>query len=125
MCKKAYKKAWESCRADPTKIPIAVDVDCSPQFATFGINQARTVTRSRGEEGGPWISSRGRRTTITELMALQGLQYEDIPYFELDLSNRQVGGMVGNAVAVNVIGNILSEALSSAGLTLEKKNFPQ
>ena len=101
-----------------------VDIDCSKQFSTFGINEARTVTCSRGGAGGPWIASRGRRVTTSELMRLQGFEAKDIPAEDLGLSARQVGQMVGNAVSVHTMGFILAEALSSAGLTKKKHTCP-
>ena len=101
-----------------------VDIVCSDRFATYGINIARTLTKTRGQCGGPWVSSRGRRVTLHEMMRLQGFSKKDIPQAELDLSDRQIGGMMGNAVTVHTMGAILSEALHSAGLTKTKVPFP-
>ena len=123
-CLAAYKHVFLEKGVDPRRVPVMVDIDCSERFSTFGIDEARTVTKSRGGSGGPWVSSRGRRVTISELMRLQGLHAEDIPAEELGLSARQVGQMVGNAVPVNTMGCILAEALSSAGLTKKKHTFP-
>ena len=106
-CKAAFSKAMKDFGADPMKIPIAVDVDCSRKFSTFGVNRAKTITKTRGTTGGPWISTRGRRTTTAELMRLQGLRPEDIPYNELGVTTRQVGALVGNAATVNTIGCLL------------------
>ena len=82
-CKAAFSKAMTDFGVDPMKIPIAVDVDCSAKFSVFGVNRARTITKTRGASGGPWISTRGRRATMAELMRLQGLHEEDIPHKEL------------------------------------------
>ena len=123
LCKNAYKKAYEK-KADPRVTPVMVDIDCSDRFATYGINIARTLTKTRGQCGGPWVSSRGRRVTLHEMMRLQGFSKKDIPQAELDLSDRQIGGMMGNAVTVHTMGAILSEALHSAGLTKTKVPFP-
>ena len=54
----------------------------------------------------------------------QGFLLSDCPYIEAGVSTRQVGLMVGNAVAVNVIGCVLQEALWSAGLLMERRIFP-
>ena len=124
LCVAAYSKVFREKNIDPRRVPIVVDIDCSPGYATFGIEEAKTITKSRGGVGGPWVSSRGRRVTISELMRLQGFRDEDIPMKELGLSARQVGCMVGNAVSVNTMGCLLSEALYSAGLTSEKIEFP-
>ncbi|CAK0905614.1 unnamed protein product, partial [Prorocentrum cordatum] len=116
MCKDAYKKAYEK-KVDPRLTPLLVDIDCSKKFATHGVNIARALTKTRGQDGGPWVSSRGRRATLHEMMRLRGFAKGGIPQAELDLSDRQIGGMIGNAVSVHTMGAILSEALYSAGLT--------
>ncbi|CAK0880248.1 unnamed protein product [Prorocentrum cordatum] len=107
MCKDAYKKTYEK-KVDPRLTPVLVDIDCSKKFATHGINIARALTKTRGQDGGPRVSSRGRRATLHAMMRLQGFAKGDIPQAELDLSDRQI---------VHTMGAILSEALYSAGLT--------
>ena len=123
-CKTAYKECFSNGH-DPRSTPILVDIDASPKFATYGINEAKTITRSRGGDGGPWISTRGRRTSTTELMKLQGYEKCDIPMETLKISKRQVGQMLGNAVSVHTMGAILEEALWSSGLVEKKVCFPR
>ena len=48
----------------------------------------------------------------------------DVPFEELDISPRQLGMMLGNAVSVNAAGCVLAEALWSAGLVMQKPVFP-
>ena len=124
LCKAAYKKVCKKKGVDPRVTPVMVDIDCSERFATHGVNIARTLTKTRGQNGGPWVSSRGRRVTLHEMMRLQGFAKKDIPQAELNLSDHQIGGMVGNAVSVHTMGAILSEGLHSAGLTKTKVPFP-
>ena len=124
LCKTAYKECFD-CGRDPRSTPILVDIDASPKFATYGIDEAKTITRSRGGDGGPWISTRGRRTTPTELIKLQGFQLIDVPWTTLKISQRQVGQLIGNAVSVNTMGAILEEALWSSGLVDKKVAFPR
>ena len=123
-CKTAYKECFDYGR-DPRSTPILVDIDASPKFATYGIDEAKTITRSRGGDGGPWISTRGRRTTPTELIKLQGFELTDVPWTTLKISQRQLGQLIGNAVSVNTIGAILEEALWSSGLVEKKVPFPR
>ena len=68
---------------------------------------------------------RGHRLTAAELLRLQGFKPEDCPYQELGISERQAGLMAGNAVAVNMAGVVLQEALWSAGLVMEKSIYPR
>ena len=67
----------------------------------------------------------GRRTTLTELMKLQGFELTDVPWTTLKISPRQVGQLIGNAVSVNTMGAILEEALWSSGLAEKKVPFPR
>lgn len=106
---------------DPLKVPVFIDCDCSEKFATYGVDEARTITRARGGSGGPWVSSRGRKVTIDELFKLHG--YDNpaaIPWQAAKLTKRQVGQMIGNSVCPPVIGMLLSEAMYAAGLTSKK-----
>ena len=123
-CKAAFQSAWNTAGIDPRRVPMCVDIDCSKKFQSYGVNMAKTLTKTRGAAGGPWVSTRGRRVTTTELMKLQGLCPQDIPYKELGLAVSKVGQMIGNAVAVHVMGRVLSEAMSAAGLTDGRTPFP-
>ena len=110
----AYRRAYEDGH-DPREVPVLVDVDCSPKYATVGINIAKTLTRSRGGTGGPWVSTRGRRTTLNEMQQIMGLLPGEVPRAEAGGSKRQFRMLLGNAVALPVLGRILSRALHSAG----------
>ena len=121
-CKTAYAKA-SAHGVDPRKTPVLVDVDCSPTFATFGINVARTLTRSRGAAGGPWVSTRGRRMTVSEMCRLQGFLAREVPWEAAGVTERQIGAMLGNSVAVPVIGAVVAEALYAGGLTSQRHAF--
>ena len=63
----AYKKCFAN-GVDPRTTTVSVDVDCSKQFSSYGVDEMKTLTRNRGGAGGPWISTRGRRTTLGELL---------------------------------------------------------
>ncbi|CAE8704276.1 unnamed protein product [Polarella glacialis] len=118
----AYAKV-HAAGIDPRTIPVLVDVDCSPRYAVHGVNMAKTITRTRGQAGGPWVSTRGRRTSTTELLKLQGINDGEVPWEEAGLTKCQVGMMVGNSMSVPVIGMVLAEALYAAGLTTSKSAF--
>ena len=113
---KTYKKSY-STGHDPRVVPVMVDIDATPRFGTYGINFARTLTRTLGGSGGPWVSSRGRCVSTTEMMKLQGYKETDIPWKDAGLTKRQVGQMLGNSVSVPLVGAILSSAMYSAGVT--------
>ena len=100
--------------------PVLVDIDCSKQYSTVGVNIARTLTRTRGEQGGPWVSTRGRRVSIDEMVKIMGFFPKEVPWEASGLSKGQLGAMLGNSVAVPVISAVLAEALYAAGLTAKK-----
>ena len=116
----AFKKAFEN-GVDPRSVPVLVDVDCSPRYATSGINIAKTLTRTRGGQGGPWISTRGRRTSTLELMRLQGFSPGDVNNFDsadksVKITKTQKGQMLGNSIPVPLMGHVMAEAMWAAGL---------
>ena len=121
-CMDAFKTCFASGR-DPRAIPVLVDIDCSEKYSTFGIDEAKTITRTRGGSGGPWISTRGRRTTLNEMLKLQGFKHEDCPWDAMKISARQTGQLIGNAITVHTMGCILQEAMWSAGLIQTKPSF--
>ena len=113
---KAGMKKARAAGINPLKVPCAIDIDSSLRYFTMGINHAKTLTRSRGASMGPWITTRGRRCSISELLKLQGFKDEDVPWEEARLTPKQVGAMLGNAVPVPMIGEVMSHAMYSAGV---------
>ncbi len=126
---------------------LFVDVDCSARYLTWGHDELKTITATRGAVGGPWITSRGRRTSITELFRFLGTREEDpecvihhfftfvfhssggfvprlarqdYPGWETVVSARAMGHMLGNAVSGNIAELVLAEAFWAAGLVSAK-----
>ena len=99
LCKNAYKHCFSNGR-DPRSTPVVVDIDCSVKYSTYGVDEAKTLTRARGGSGGPWISTRGRRCTIDELIKLQVFKDCDLNWQQNKLSERQLGQMLGNAISL-------------------------
>ena len=125
--KELVKVAYNACLAkgiDPMKTPIAVDIDCGTKYKTYGVNVAKTLTKARGGTGGPWISTRGRRTSATELMKIQGFKPCEIPFEAAGLSKAMLGKMLGDAVPVPMLGRVMAHAMYSAGVTKDLATFP-
>ena len=120
LAKRAYEKAWTEKNADPLSIPVFVDIDCTVKFSVFGINEAKTITRGRGAMGGPWVSTRGRRTSIKELFRLQGYNPADFPWDAAGVTEHQMGAMIGNAMSLTVAAPVIAEGLWAAGLVSTK-----
>jgi DNA-cytosine methyltransferase len=110
-------------RINPQVTPIAVDIDCSVRYRTWGNNVAKTLTKARGISGGPWISTRGRRTTIDELLRIQGFLPCEVPFKKAKISKSVSGQMLGDCVPVNLLGNIMAEVFWCAGLVNKKPEF--
>ena len=111
-CAAAFKKH----NVDPRTTPICVDIDCGLKYSTWGINVARTLTRTRGGQGGPWVSTLGRRVNIQEMAALQAFQESDLPLNDKCISRVKMGHMLGNSVPVTLIGYVLASAMYAGGL---------
>lgn len=108
---------------NPHTTPIAVDIDCSMKYKVWGNDIAKTLTKSRGMAGGPWISTRGRRTTIDELLRIQGFLPCEVPYKKAKLKKTVIGQMIGDCVPVNLLGYIMAEVFWCAGLVNTKPEF--
>ncbi len=118
----AFKDAM-AAGSDPQVTPIAVDIDCSVRYRAWGIDVAKTLTKARGIQGGPWISTRGRRTTTDELLRIQGFLPCEVPYKKAKISKAVVGQMLGDCVPVNLLGYIMAEVFWCAGLVNKKTKF--
>ena len=94
LAKQAYRRAM-AAGVDPRTTMVAVDVDCSDRYATGQICYIPCLTASRGRSGGPWISNRGRRTTVSELFRFQGIPEAAIDWVGAGLSPRHIGVLEG------------------------------
>ena len=74
------------------------------------------ITRTRGGAGGYYITSVQRLLTVEEMLNLQGLplSYRAVAR-RAGVSDRQLGMMVGNAIATNVLRAILPRMLTKIG----------
>lgn len=77
---------------DPDTFACCIDIDTGRTgCSNYSVGIARTLTRSRGRSGGPWISNRWRRMTLAEMAGLQGV---DLTKFNLsNLSEKDIGAM--------------------------------
>ncbi len=113
LCKRAYATCWKK-GIDARKVPILVDVDCSEDHSTFGVNEMRTLLHSRPL--GPWISTAGRRTNIDELLRSQGYPTDDsLPWRRCNISERTLGTLLGNGVSLDVLTPVVRNVLKSLG----------
>ena len=107
---------------NPFRKPFVIDIDSSKAHCTF--NKSPCLTRARAH--GFWLLNRARRMTVLEQARLQGfegfanaaMQMPTIKDLKLPqgLSRRQVGQLLGNAMTVTVVREVLRAALTSVGV---------
>jgi DNA (cytosine-5)-methyltransferase 1 len=94
-----------------TKDTWIVDIDASPHFLCKKKDSAMCMTKSRGS--GFWITSRGRRMNVKEMLKCQGMEKKA---FKQVVTDKQLGMQIGNAMSQNVLERILVKLLPAAGL---------
>lgn len=120
LVKKAFNQVFKA-GVNPLRVPVIVDIDSSLKFATHEINQSPTLTRTRGSQGGYWISTRGRRMSTAELLRLQGFVPDEVPYAAAKVTPKQLGAMLGNGLSLPCVACLLHQLLRASGLISQEK----
>ena len=95
---------------DPDDVCFAIDVDASSRFRSVMKERSPCFLRSRAR--GFYLSSVGRRMTIDEMAALQGFSC----FGSTSVSSAALGGMLGNAMSMNIVVRVMSSVLPSIGV---------
>eukprot|EP00427_Karlodinium_veneficum_P015886 CAMPEP_0169122590 /NCGR_PEP_ID=MMETSP1015-20121227/33312_1 /TAXON_ID=342587 /ORGANISM="Karlodinium micrum, Strain CCMP2283" /LENGTH=360 /DNA_ID=CAMNT_0009185829 /DNA_START=124 /DNA_END=1206 /DNA_ORIENTATION=+ len=95
---------------DPFRTTYCYDAESTPKFATAAEDRTPCITYRRAS--GHWVTTRGRRMNVDEMLRLQGMER----CFKQVVSNRQLGEQIGNAMSQNVIERIFIKLLPAAGL---------
>lgn len=96
---------------DPLREPWVVDCDSTVARMAYQFDRTPCITCGRSK--GHWISNRGRRMSLPEMMRLQGMNDKG---FVKQVSDLSLGKQIGNAMSVNVLERILVRLLPAAGL---------
>lgn len=106
-------KALLESHEDPFRDPWVIDCDSSTNRMKYwkGLSPCLTHSRYRGH----WITNRGRRLTLTEMMRLMGMMTPEAG-FTVVVSETQLGKQIGNAMSCNVLERLLVRLLPAAGL---------
>ena len=91
--------------------PYVVDCDASRQKSNEMFNVSPCITRSRNR--GHWLIHKKRRMRINEMMRLQGINPRT---FKQVVSDAVLGQQLGNSMSVNVIEQLMIQALKAANL---------
>lgn len=97
--------------ADPLKEPFVVDCDSTVKRCGWKHSLSPCITCGRAN--GHWVTNRGRRFTLPEMLRLQGM---DPSTFKVVVSDKQLGKQLGNTMSVNVLERLLARLLPAAGL---------
>ena len=93
--------------------PVVVDIDGSKPHWMHGVSPC--LTRARASTG-HYLPALGRRLTIPERLRLQALPVNIHAHCQGNISDRQLGAMIGNSLSLNVVGALLSQMLVACGL---------
>ena len=96
---------------NPFIAPYVIACDSTP--ARSKCWNGRVPTMTKGQARGFWITDRGRRMNVEEMMRLQGM---DPRGFKLDVTKRQLAQQLGNAISLNVLERIMFKLIPAAGL---------
>lgn len=102
--------------ASPLTNTYTVDVDASPHFCGVMKDRSMCMTKSRAK--GFWVTSRGRRMNLDEMLRCQGMERS----FKQVVSDRVLGAQIGNAMSQNIIERLFISLLPAAGLV--QQDFP-
>ena len=109
----ACKEITQWLGSNPLQSDIVVDLDggWGPHWVQ---GHVPCLTRSRSGKESHWLMSRGRRLNLVEQLRLMGLRPRDI---DMDcISHNQLGKLLGNGMAVNVLERVLRRLLSHSAL---------
>ena len=80
-----------------------------------------TLTKSHCEAFSYWSSSKGDFLDVDDYTRLQGLDVGDLDWQGAGVTRRQFAGMLGNAMAANVLEFVIPCALKSAGMISNRR----
>ncbi len=95
---------------DPFAEPWVLDCDSSAGRACAMFDCSPCLTRSRSQ--GHWVSNRGRRMRLREMMRLHGLDSDSIP----PVPEAQFRLQMGNMMSICALERIFCKLLPAAGL---------
>ncbi len=111
---RALKSIADGDCLNPYKAPAVIDCDSSK--GGYNVGYSPCITASRGAAGGHWISSRGRRFTVNEMVKLMGVDPARVHDATENESARVMGQILGNAVPATLIRKVYEKLLPAIGI---------
>jgi site-specific DNA-cytosine methylase len=104
----------------PTTSTVFVDIMAGPRFRQWQGEHCPCITRTRGGQGGFWVTCLGRKMTLQEIGAMQGIpRVLTQRLAQSGLSENKIGMAFGDAMSVNVLMRLFSRLLPHAGLAMK------
>ena len=104
---------------DPRSVVCCIDIDCSLSHSTFAVNQHPTLTATRGQTGGAYITTTSTRPGIAALCAVQGYSYRhELQSLQqaCSMSESELGKALGKSVTCSFVEQLWMRSLQAAGL---------
>jgi hypothetical protein len=108
-------------RINPYRTPVCVDTGGTPAWVYTSVGRVMTLTKSHCEAFSYWSSSKGDFLDVDDYTRLQGLDVGDLDWQGAGVTRRQFAGMLGNAMAANVLEFVIPCALKSAGMISNRR----
>ena len=111
---KAAMNEMRSMKVNPSKVPVAID--CDGITGRWVVDHVPCLTATRAASGGFWITCKGSKLSVREMMRLQGMRPHTVDIITPGLSDSKIGHMIGNAFTQSVVERILYNMIEAAGL---------
>ena len=107
--------------------PFEVDAiyDVGGSRPNWALDACPTITASRGSQRAFWSSKRFRLLDVNEMMKLQGAKPSTFTNWDKVITAPQMGRIIGNAMTVPIVEDIMAAILVSLGLKLGDEDESQ
>ena len=101
---------------NPFVTGLCIDCGSSDKWVGSAVEHAMTLTKSRCQDFGHWLTSQGRYLDLDDYSKLQGYDPDMLDFPGAGVKPTQGAAMLGNAMSLNILEFVLPELLHSAGL---------
>ena len=117
----AYEKAIKK-GINPFVQPLIIDCKTTPQWPSYGVGSAPCLRSCHCRQANAyWCSTKGGFLEVEDLAWLQGVEPADCDWKSAKISKGQFGGLVGNAMSVNILVQLLPRLLHQARLVTPRE----
>lgn len=117
----AYTNHMAQGISNPFTTSICIDAAASKSWSSSRVEETPTLTKTRCQQFGYWVSSKGGPLSIEEMMHLQGLSVVSCDWQSSGVTRSQFAGCLGNAMSLNVLCYLLPEAMEASQLVTPQR----